>query len=296
MTTQEAKIKSNILRKPQNQTATELYFPTIRATYHSIFSGDDDKCNFLIPDSGTTLVPLARKYKQATKVVSQDAGLPVSDLPIKVEFTEEGIDFGVVMISLDDKGKKISDMKVFTTLRWDTDVGMLTTIAKLCDTVNLECTRIIPLLVDDFQNFKNIYQIETNPIFDFMAFTYALFHKLKLLDSIPKCYVQVLMGRRKTTYLALVQAVKFRTSLPTAVLEWFQKDIIKEKSYTTKSEQGKPDETINVWSLLLIDYAGKIFNHQLKLQVGPRQLNFEGSRNITIDTDNDVCPQLKVKV
>lgn len=285
MTTQEAKIRSNIPRKTHDQTTTELYFPHVRSTYHSIFSGNNDVCDQHIPKSGTVLVSQSDRYKKAIKASKSD-----TDLPIKVEFTATGIDFAVIKRGEDQEGNPTSDVMVFNSLNWIDDAELLTTIAKLCDKVNIDCVRTIPTLAADFQNFKSIYQIETNPIFDFMAFTYALFHKLKMIEAIPKCYVQVLMGRRKTTYMALVQAVKYKTILPDSVLEWFEKDIIKEKPYTFKHDEDKTTETINVWSLLLIDYAGKAFNHQLKLQVGPKNASFENSRIIPIVTDESVCP------
>jgi len=285
MTTQEAKIKSNIPRKTHDQTTTELYFPNLRSTYHAIFSGNAEICNSHIPNSGLSLIKLTQQYREAL-----DAAKSTVDLPIKVEFTAQGVDFGVVIKKQDEAGNPITEMMVYSATKWTSDQQTLTMVAKLCDKVNLDCVRLIPNLASDFQNFKNIYQIDTNPMFDFMAFTYALYDRLKLADSIAKCYVQVLMGRRKTTYLALVQAVKYKTVLPSSVTDWFNNDIVKEKTYTMKGDEGKETKTTNVWSLLLIDYAGKAFNHQLKLQVGPKNVNFEGSTNIIIDTDATVCP------
>lgn len=285
MTTQEAKIKSNVPRKQHDLTTSELYFPNLRSSYHSILSGDFAVCNSHIPESGKTLELLPARYQKGLKYLHA-----TTDLPIKAEFTVDGLELSVVRPVPDGGVRTPDDEVVFITLGWIADVAVLTQIAKLLDKINLDCARIIPTLAADFTNFRNIYQIEMNPIFDFMAFTYALFHKLKILDSVPKCYVQVLMCRRKTTYLSLVQAVKYRTTLPASVTSWFESDIVKEKPYSIKNDEGKPFETINVWSLLLIDYAGKAFNHQLKLQVSPRNNNFEGLRNIVIATDEEVCP------
>lgn len=289
MSNQEAKLRSNVQRKEHQQLYSELYFPNLRSTIFSILTGDEKTCDLYIENASADLTLLKDKYTQ--HVQKSD---PNTVSQVKIDFSADTLDFGTLDKIEPEEGQAYIQHKVYLRLNWTTSQNVITTLAKIFDVLNLECARKIPKLAADFQTFKNIYQIENNPIFDLMAFTFALFHKLQLTESLPRCYIQTLMGRRRTTYQSMCQAILYKTIMPNNVEEWFKGDIIKERTYNTRVSNNKEDDIITkTWALELIDYVGQTFSHKLLLTAGPKALITDNARRIIIESDASVCPAQK---
>lgn len=299
MTTQEAKIKNDIPRKSQHTTYNELYFPDLRSTIFSLFTGDKDLVFKILKEQTECLQPLKLNYD----AVIEAEGLP-RNTPIQIEFTDEGIE--LIMINKQyNEGEtrpQINEI-TFYVLSWDEDVEILTILARTMNEIMLQCTRLIPTLINQRQNFKTVSTIESNPIYEYMVFTYSMYKMLKLDDSLPGCYIQTLMARKRITYNMLCHTLKYSTNLPENVTNWFSKEnIVKKQIYTIKNKQfdkkqnknkqneedeehqvDEPNE-VNQWALHLIDYTGQKFSQRLQLQLAPKKI-FENDRCIIINGD-----------
>jgi hypothetical protein len=299
MTTQEAKIKNDIPRKSQHTTYNELYFPDLRSTIFSLFTGDKDLVFKILKEQTECLQNLKSQYD----AVIEAEHLPTNS-PIQIEFTDNGIELLVIQKQYHDgESRPQINLITYLVLSWYDDVEVLTMLAKTMNEIMLQCTRLIPTLINQRKNFKTVSTIESNPIYEYMVFTYSMYKMLKMDDSLPGCYVQTLMARKRITYNMLCHTLKYSTNLPESVTNWFSKEnIVKKQSYILMNKQSdkkynlenqnKDDEevqneepnAISQWALHLIDYTGQKFSQRLQLQLAPKKI-FENDRCIIIDGD-----------
>lgn len=276
---QEPKLRTEISRKPHQQTYNELYFPELRSSIFAILSGQKDIFAELKIPVNDELNKLSNGYQ----VVLSEAQEPIS---IKFDFTETGISLsGIRKFEKEEEPKP--DL-LYLKLTWDDDVVLLTLIARALHTLILICTRTIPNLSSDMQRFKLVSTIETNPLYEYYAVIFAMYIKLNMKNVLPKSHVQVLMSRKRVTYNSLVQALRYVITLPPVITDFFNGDIVKQHTYRlnrgTDKDGNQVVEDISYIALFLVDFTGQKFTQKLSFQVGPKQ-QFTSTRFIEMDSD-----------
>lgn len=295
MTTQEAKMKNDIPRNERNNVYHELYYPNLRFDMFNLLSGNIDYANTIMKDVPTSYSMLTDAYAET----KQDNEL-TTDIPIQFTFTDDGMNFSVIIKKeLEDADDKIVDIYecVYLSLKWTEDNELLTFIAKALSELVLQCTRGIPKLFLNRQNFRTVTLIESNPIYEQMAFVFAMHIKLKLQDSLPKCYIQCLMSRKRVTYNQLCHNLRFCTTMPETLKGWFENEKLVEeqviRQFKPQEEQNNTETPVadedqpKQWVLKMIDYSGQKFTQRLNLNVGPRRV-FNNDRCIDFDADVSV--------
>uniref|UniRef100_W8AGQ1 Uncharacterized protein n=1 Tax=Ceratitis capitata TaxID=7213 RepID=W8AGQ1_CERCA len=300
MTTQEAKIKNDIQRKEEYNKYSELYFPELRSTVCSIFSGDILLIEKLTKSTCSKLTELRTAYDEVKR--QEDIQ---SDVPIQVEFTDEGLSIAIVIREQQNNDQQYTIRIIqFIVLDWTKDVEVLTILAKALNETVLQCTRIIPKLINNRANFRNINMIETNPIYEYMVLVYSMYKMLHIEESLPGCYVQTLMARKRITYNMLCHTLKYSTKLPEPVKNWFKdENIVRKLAYIPRYETPKttddqnqtenhaePDvdeQQNNQWALHLIDYTGQKFIQRLSFQYAPKRV-YTNDRYVDIDGDVNI--------
>lgn len=276
---QEPKLKTEIPRKANQQTYSELYFPELRSTIFSILTGKKEIYSELKVNVEDELLKLSDAYEQLLVKMSDHTS-------IRFVFVENGIHlFGVKRA--EKEADRLPDA-LYLRLDWNVDSILLTLIAKALNALILICTRKIPTLSSDTQRFKFVSNIETNPLYEYYAIIFAMYNKLNLGATLPRSYLQVLMSRKRVNYNSLVMAIKYVTTFPATVTDYFKGDIIKNQTYRynrgTDSEGGQVIEEDTCVSLFLVDYTGQKFTQKLSFVVGQRQ-QFSNERFIEIDSD-----------
>lgn len=301
MTTQEAKLKNDIPRKEEHAKYSELYFPDLRSTVFSIFTGDRNVIERFVQIPNEVKLELDDDYKAVKEALNIS-----SDVPIQVEFTDLGLAIKVIVKKENpEDGKTNVSIVEFVCLDWESDFDVLNVLSKALNELVLQCTRSIPKLVNNRANFRNINLIETNPIYDYMVLVYSLYKKLKIDETLPGCYIQTLMARRKITYNMLCHTLKYSTKLPELVKKWFSDPtIVKKQDYVkkitdnennTKNEQEEiqdnQNHTVehqdNKWALHLIDYTGQKFSQRLEFQYSPKRV-YINDRYVNLDGDSSI--------
>ncbi|UJG27954.1 VP10 [Bercke-Baary Melophagus reo-like virus] len=299
MTTQEAKLKNDIPRTEKYYNYSELYFPDLRSNIFSIFTGDKPFIEKILKTKYDIIMELNQDY-QGVKEHEQLS----NDVPIQVEFTDDGLSISIIIKEENGEEKNMKIRMVqFCCLDWDKDVILLTILAKALNEIVLQCTRLIPKLINNRAVFKNINLIETNPVYEYMALVYAMYKMLHLTESLPGCYVQALMGRKRITYNMLCHTLKYNTKLPEQVKDWFSNtDIVKKQTYVTNRRQVLTNQTVSTltnendnlstyevthWVLHLIDYTGQKFFQRLQFQYGPKRI-YSDDRYVLIDADTEI--------
>lgn len=297
MTTQEAKIKNDIPRKQEHNKYSELYFPDLRSTAFSIFSGDASIIEKLTKITHQSITDLHNDYLGVKEHQQAE-----QDLPIQIEFTDTGLTISVVIREQDPETQhQTINIIDFQTLEWNTDSVLLTALAKSMNELVLQCTRVIPKLANQRASFKMINQIETNPIYEYMVLVYSMYKMLHLADSLPGCYVQALMARKRITYNMLCHTLKYTTKLPDLAKNWFtDEDIVRKQKYTIRTDLDKTAPSSNEqttvqsqdesyqhtehWALHLIDYTGQKFSQKLQFTYAPKR-TYVNDRYVNLDGD-----------
>ena len=303
MTTQEAKLKNDIPRKEEHNKFSELYFPNLKSTLFSILSGDGNTIETIAKKTTTVITEINENYH----AFKDENGL-TSDIPIQVEFTDDGFEINVVTFEPKPGSTKPKvNLTQIACLDWHKDVETLTILAKCINETVLQCTRLIPKLINNRVQFKGINLIETNPVYDVMVLVFSMYKMLGMDESLPGCYVQALMARKRITYNMLCHTLKYSTDLPEPIKAWFkqdnivrkqdvftpQKPVIQEhlKPESKEDKPSQPEVQVEVlptppqqWALHLIDYTGQKFTQKLSYQYSPKR-TFDNDRFITIDGD-----------
>lgn len=303
MTTQEAKIKTDIPRKEEHNKFSELYFPNLKSTLFSILSGDGN----IIESIAKTITPGILEINENYHAFKEENKL-TADIPIQVEFRDDGFEINVVTF---EQKAGVAKPKVnliqIACFDWQKDVETLTILAKCINETVLQCTRLIPKLINNRAQFKSINLIETNPVYDVMVLVFSMYKMLGIDESLPGCYIQALMARKRITYNMLCHTLKYSTDLPEPIKAWFkqdnivrkpdvfipQKPVVLEPSKNENKDETSLQPEIQVqtppiqpqqWALHLIDYTGQKFTQKLSYQYSPRR-TFDNDRFITIDGD-----------
>lgn len=282
MNIQEARMKNDIKRKDYQQYYHELYFPNMRSTLFSIFTGKDEAYKALDKSNESDVSRLSTEYEAAILKLEVKKALPVH-----VSFTNDGLMFSIVKKTDEDENKPMEiEFSDYLQLFWTQDKELLLSIANIMNRLVLSLARIIPTLNNDRLSFKNVSIIETNPIYDQMAFTYAMFKELDQITALPKCYIQALMARKRVTYNMLCHTLKLDTPLPTPISNYLAGNIVKRHTYTIKTIN---DQVITneYMALFLVDYNGQIFNVKLQLQASERMI-YENTRSIEVEANPSV--------
>lgn len=276
---QEPKLRTEIQRNANQQTYSELYFPELRSTIFSILIGKKETYSELKVNVEDELLKLSAAYEELLVKMPNHTS-------VRFVFVEDGIAlFGVKRT---EKGTDRVPDALYLKLDWVTDSVLLTFIAQALNALILICTRKIPTLSSDIQRFKSISNIETNPLYEYYSIIFAMYKKLNLGATLPKSYLQVLMSRKRVNYNSLVMAIKYVTTFPATVTDYFKGDIIKNQTYRfnrgTDADGNQIIEEDTCISLFLVDYTGQKFTQKLSFIVGPKQ-QFSNERFIEIDSD-----------
>lgn len=276
---QEPKLRTEILRNANQQTYSELYFPELRSTILSILTGKKEIYSELKVNVEDELLKLSTAYEELLVKMPNHTS-------VRLVFVEDGIAlFGVKRT---EKGTDRVPDALYLKLDWVIDSVLLTFIAQALNALILICTRKIPTLSSDIQRFKSISNIETNPLYEYYAIIFAMYKRLNLGATLPRSYLQVLMSRKRVNYNSLVMAIKYVTTFPATVIDYFKGDIIKNQTYRfnrgTDADGNQVIEEDTCVSLFLVDYTGQKFTQKLSFVVGQRQ-QFSNERFIEIDSD-----------
>lgn len=280
MANQEPRLKTDIKRTQRQQTYSKLYFPELRSSIFAILSGQKD-----------IYAELKVKHNDEIRLLHDEYfGTKQNDEiqhPIRLNFTEVGITLSLIKKPEGENDQPLE--LLYLRLTWQENEALLTIIAKALNQITLICTRkIFPLSSDP--RFRGIYNIETNPLYEYYAIVYAMYSKLKLSETLPPCYIQILMAGEKITYNCLVEQIRYIVELPENIKAHFKGDIVKLHSYRTEQldHEGQAYiREVSFMALFLIDFPGKRFTQKLQTQAGVRQV-FENDRFINIESDATV--------
>lgn len=299
MTTQEAKLKHDIPRKQIHNYYSELYFPSLRSNIFSLMTGDQEIIETVLKRTYPNLESLNKNY-----IAAKNEQQLTTDVPLQLEFVDQGLSFELVVREQTNQDE-VSHVTYFQyqILNWQTDKDLLIILAKALNEMILQCTRRIPTLIRDSQNFRNISLIETNPVYEYMALVYSLYKSLNMVEALPACYIQTLMARKRVSYNMLCHTLKYSINLPESVKTWFDSnDIVREQIFKRKipsiNANIAPDNKIEnelvyefeeskQWALHLIDYAGLKFSQKLQFQFSRKRV-YDNDRYVNIDGDKSV--------
>lgn len=274
MTTLEASIKDNL--QISNNHHAILYFPKLRSLTHSILTGKSD-----IIDSLTTHEADLSSLEQAYQKVTSDYPTQ-SPILVNASFSIDGIIFTASIKSDDDAINQIE----FAELKWKEDTDKLVKIAYALCELTTQCMRTLPMLANNPKHFRNINNIDVNPIYDHVVFVYAMFLKLELHNSLLKSFIQMIPATRKVTYTMMIQTLKCGINFPQSLTNHYEnKDSIMIRDSFVKNEEGtfEKDDGYQV-CFSVVTYAGQKLFHKLQLIGSPKKEFTQSSRYMELES------------
>nr|AKH40318.1 ORF1 [Bloomfield virus] len=285
MTTQEANIKDN--QTYTTDKHANIYFPHLKQYLHAVLSGNPEVFfDFVANDPDIS--KLTNAYDSAVTDNNDGAHAMVS-----VKYQTDGLAFFLVVKDAEKKnenGRPVLNEHFYLLLKWEEDRVLLLALCDALNELTLQCLRTIPDLYLNQKVFRNVNNIDMNPIYDQVAFVYALHLKMNNLSKILRCYVQILMLTRRTTYVSMCHALKYATTMPDKVEKFYTDvSIIKEKNDIYRDEEGQIVETgTKHYVVTLLNYVGQKFSQKLQLSGNVRSEIADNDRFISIVADESV--------